>query len=148
MKYMTVDGNALFWYVMEMRLKTSLGLVIFATTYLGLAVVGCSALYYGASAGMFLAAAVMRYGIKGILLVITAILPQYILYIPAYFFLLLWCRQICRLIYFEKAARLGNKQVILIKLLQLLGIIAMIIAGCSLESYINPMILKKILKNF
>ncbi len=148
MKYMTVDGNALFWYVMGMRLKTSLGLVVLATTYLGLAVVGCSAVGYGASAGMFLAAAVMRYGLKGILLVITAIFPQYILYGPAYFFLLLWCRQICRLIYFEKGARLGNKQLILIKLLQLLGIIAVIIAGCSLESYINPIILKKILKNF
>lgn len=148
MKYMTVDGNALFWYVMGVRLKSSLGLVVFATTYLGLVVVGCAVVGYGASAGMFLAAAVMRYGLKGFLLVITAILPQYILYAPAYFFLLLWCRQICRLIYFEKGARLGNKQWILIKMLQLLGIIAVIIAGCSLESYVNPMILKKILKNF
>ena len=148
MKYMTVDGNVLFWYVMGIRLKSSLGLVIFSTTYLGLVVVGCAAVGYGASAGMFLTAAVMRYGLKGVLLVMTAIFPQYILYGPAYFLLLLWCRQICRLIYFEKGARLGNKQWILIKLLQLLGIIAVIIAGCSLESYVNPMILKKVLKNF
>ena len=148
MKYMTVDRNVLFWYVIGIRLKSLLGLVVFATTYLGLVVVGCSAVGYGTSAGMFLAAAVMRYGLKGILLVITAVFPQYILYGPAYFFLLLWCRQICRLIYFEKGAKLGNKQLILIKLMQLLGIIAVIIAGCSLESYINPIILKKILKNF
>lgn len=148
MKYMTVDGNALFWYVMGIRLKTLVGLVVLATTYLGLVAVGCAAVNYGVLAGMFLVSALMRYGVKGILLVITAIFPQYLIYGPAFFFLLIWCEQICRLIYFEKGARLGSRQFVLVKLLQLLGIIAVIITGCALESYVNPMILIKLLKNF
>ncbi len=148
MKYMTVDGNALFWYVLGIRLKPLISLVVLSTTYLGLAAVGTMAVSYGVSAGMFLAAAVMRYGIKGILLVSTAIFPQYLIYGPALFFLLVWCEQICRLIYFEKAARLGSRQLVLVKLLQLLAIIAIIIVGCVLESYVNPIFLKKNLKNF
>ncbi len=148
MKYMTVDGNDLFWYVLGTRLKPLISLVILATTYLGLAAVGAIAVSYGVSAGMFLAAAIMRYGVKGILLVITAIFPQYLIYGPALFFLLVWCEQICRLIYFEKTARLASRQLVLVKLLQLLAVIAIIIAGCVLESYVNPIILKKVLKNF
>lgn len=148
MKYMTVDGNALFWYVMGIRLKPLVSLVVLATTYLGIVAVWGTAAGYGVWTGMFLAAAVIRYGVKGILLVMTAIFPQYVIYGPAFFFLLVWCEQICRLIYFEKGIRLRSRQVVLVKLLQLVAIIAVIIAGCALESYVNPLILIKLLKKF
>lgn len=148
MKYMTVDGNALFWYVMGIRLKPLVSLVVLATTYLGIMAVWGTAAGYGVWTGMFLAAAVIRYGVKGILLVMTAIFPQYVIYGPVFFFLLVWCEQICRLIYFEKGTRLRSRQLVLVKLLQLVAIIVAIIAGCALESYVNPMIIKKLLKNF
>ena len=148
MKYMTVDRNALFWYILGIRFKNVAILAVLATTYLGLAAVCTMTISYGAAAGMFLAAAMMRYGVKGILLAVTAIFPRYLLYVPAFFFLLVWCEQICRGIYFEKGARLGSKQMLLVKLLQLLGIIAVVIIGCGLESYVNPTVLKNLLKIF
>lgn len=148
MKYMTIDGNALFWYIIGERLKNVVILAVLATTYLGLAAVCAMAVGYGAAAGMFLAAVTIRYGLKGMLLVVTAIFPQYLLYAPAFFFLMVWCEQICRGIYFEKGIRLRNKQTLLVKLLQLLGIITITIIGCTLESYVNPIIFKNLLKIF
>ncbi len=148
MKYMTVDGNALFWYVLGIRLKPLMILAVLSTTYLGLVAVCATVVGYGAAAGMFLAAAMIQYGAKGILLVITAIFPQYLIYGPAFFFLMVWCEQICRFIYFEKGAGLGSRQLVLVKLLQLFGTIAVVITGCVLESYVNPLVLKNLLKIF
>ncbi len=148
MKYMTVDNNALFWYVLCMRLKSTVVLAILSTTYLGLAAVCVAAVGWGTGAGMFLTAAFVRYGVKGIVLAITSVFPQYLLYGPACFFLMRWCEQICRAIYFEKGRQLTGKQVFLTKLLQLLGVMAVVIIGAVLESYVNPSLLKKLLKNF
>ncbi len=148
MKYMTVDGHTLFWYVLGIRVKHLLILAVLSTTYLGLAAVCSAVVGYGATAGMFLAVAMIRYGLKGVLLVITAVFPQCLLYVPGFFFLMVWCEQTCRFLYFEKGARLGNKKFLLVKLLQCLGVMVVVIVGCVLESYVNPVIFKKMLKIF
>ena len=148
MKYMTIDTKALFWHVMGTRLKDIAILAVLATTYLGLVVICVKAVWYGTAAGIFLGASVMQYGIKGILLAVTGVLPQYILYVPVLFWFLVWCEQICRGIYFQKSAFLNNRREIVIKLLQLLVIVIVVIIGCILESYVNPIMLKKLLKNF
>ena len=46
MKYMTVDCNALFYYVLRKRLLTVLILAVLSTTYLGMAVCVGAALWY------------------------------------------------------------------------------------------------------
>ncbi len=148
MKYMTIDKNALFWYVAGMRLKKVMVLAVFSTTYLGLVAVCVMTAGWGVTVGMFLSAAFLQYGAKGLLLVITSVFPQFLLYVPALFFLLKWCEQICRGIYFEKNLRLAGKNALLVKLLQLLGIVAVTITGTVLESYVNPIIVKKLLKIF
>jgi uncharacterized membrane protein SpoIIM required for sporulation len=148
MKYMTVDKNALFWYVAGMRLKKVVILAVLATTYLGLAAVCAAIIGCGVTAGMFLSAAFLQYGAKGLLLVLASVFPQFLLYVPALFFLFKWCEQICRGIYFEKNLRLAGRNALLAKLMQLLGIVAVAITGCVLESYVNPILVKKLLKIF
>ena len=148
MKYMTVDSRALMWYVLGERLKSVIIAAVLATTYLGLAFAWALAAWYGLTAGMFFALAVLRYGVKGILLAVVGMFPQYLVYIPAFYFLIRWCESVCRSIYFEKVAVLADKHILLMKLLQLLGIIAVVIIGCLLESYVNPIILNGLLKIF
>ena len=62
MKYMTVDCNALFCYVLRKRLITVLVLAVLSTTYLGLVICAGMALWYGAATGGLLAVMVLRYG--------------------------------------------------------------------------------------
>ncbi|MDR2044326.1 MAG: stage II sporulation protein M [Clostridium sp.] len=150
MKYMTVDGNALFVFVLRERLKTVGFLAVMATTYLGLLVTGGMALWYGVSAGMFLSAAVIRYGMKGVLFVVTGIFPQCLFYVPAMAALLLWCEQLCRALYSAGGAapEMAGRRAILRKLLFLLLLAGAVVLGCLLESHVNPYLLSKLLKIF
>ena len=80
MKYMTVDCNALFCYVLRKRLMTVLVLAVLSTTYLGLVICAGMALWYGAATGGLLAVMVLRYGMKGILLAAASMFPHYLIY--------------------------------------------------------------------
>lgn len=143
MKYMTVDGKALFYYVLKERMGQLVLLAVFSTTYLGLAVCGGMTFWYGICGGAFLATAVMRYGVKGILLVVVGIFPQYLVYVPAMIIMLFWCQKLYRTIYLERAELSITRQ-----LLQLLGIAAAFVLGCMLESFVNPYLFKGFLQIF
>ena len=99
MKYMTVDSNALFSYVFRERILKFLAIAVLSTTYLGLAVCVGAVAWYGMSAGAFLSALVIRYGIKGGFLALVAMFPHYLIYIPAFLALLGWCENLYRGIY-------------------------------------------------
>ena len=90
LKYMTVDSNALFCYVFRKRLIRILGLAVLSTTYLGLVACMGASLWYGFSAGAFLTTLAIRYGIKGILLAVISMFPQYLIYVPVILALLFW----------------------------------------------------------
>lgn len=149
MKYMTVDGGALFCYVLRKRLLLLLGLAILATTYLGYVVCIGTAAWYGMSAGAFAAALSLRYGIKGLVLAAVSIFPQYLCYVPAAVLLLGWCESLYRAIYSRGMSVDGGDRGFLPKKLGRLGIIAaLVILGCLAESYINPGLLTGYLKVF
>lgn len=150
MKYMSVDGKALFYYVLRERLGSVVILAVLATTYLGLFLCVGVAFWYGMAAGAFLAAAVIRYGLKGVLLAVVSIFPQYLVYIPVLFHLLLWCEMLCRGIYFQKNIHPDRGNMLLKSkyIMQLVMIVLLMIVGCVLESFINPQILSGLLKIF
>ncbi len=150
MKYMTVDSGAYFWYVLRLRMGKLLLLAVLATTYLGLAVcVGC-VFWYGMSAGAFLSAALVRYGIKGLFLGMAGVFPQYLVYVPAMYVLFLWCEDIYRGIYGRGHAALGEEMPRFVwrRALKLLLIILAFGAGCFLEGFVNPHIMGGLLKVF
>lgn len=149
MKYMTVDSSALFCYVLRKRLCGILVLSVAATTYLGMAACMGAVCWYGFSAGLMLAALMLRYGLKGLLLAVVGIFPQYLLYIPAFLFFLKWGEHLYRSIYVRSACPdAAEKGFVLKKVGQLLLVVSLLAMGCLLEGYINPHLLLGYLKIF
>lgn len=152
LRYMKVDGGTFFLYVLRERMGTVALLCIFATTYLGVIAVSIYTFGMGAMAGIVLSVASIRYGIKGILLILASVLPQYLLLVPAYMMLLVWCYRICTALYHPERnseAIYGMRRPYLLrKAAQLLVILGIILLGSALESYMNPVILSGFLKIF
>ena len=146
------DANGLFGYVLKHRLSVVCMLGLLATTMVGLPAVCGYICYMGLSAGCLLSVAVIRYGIRGLFLMIAGIFPQGLLLIPAYAALFLWAVGMNRMLYSRGTSReyYGGygKRIYLKKGMQMAGIIGAVIAGCLLESYVNPGILQFVLKIF
>ena len=148
MKYMTVDSNALFSYVFRERILKFLAIAVLSTTYLGLAVCVGAVAWYGMSAGAFLSALVIRYGIKGGFLALVAMFPHYLIYIPAFLALLGWCENLYRGIYNRSVNFSEDKAYLPKKLVKLAAIFLTVTVACFLEAYVNPYILLGYLKVF
>lgn len=149
MKYMTVDSNALFCYILRKRIGRLLGLAVLSTTYLGLAACLGITFWYGMSAGAFLTALILRYGVKGVALALAGIFPQYLVYIPCALFLLSWCETLFRGIYGRGGGPgIEDRRLLIKKAGQLAGILLAVAAGCLLEGYVNPHLFLGFLKIF
>ena len=150
LKYVDVDCEAFFYYVVKERVGRALILAVLSSTYLGIVLCAGTALGYGISIGIFLATAVLRYGLKGVLLVMVSAFPHFVLYIPMLYALLVWCEKLCRGIYFQRSFREEKGLGILreVDLLRLCVVLGIILVGCFLESFINPYLLTGFLKIF
>ena len=148
MKYMTVDSNALLCYIFRKRMGGLLVLAVLATTYLGLVVCMGASFWYGMSAGAFLTALALRYGLKGILLAVVSMFPQYLCYVPALLLLLIWCEELFRGIYMRGEFNVADRGFLLRKAGRLVAIVAIVLGGCLLEGYVNPYLLLGFLKIF
>ena len=147
---MTVDTNALFYYVFRKRILGMLTLAVLSTTYLGLASCLGGVFWYGMSAGAFVTALVLRYGIKGILLAAVCLLPQYLVYIPALLVFLKWAEGLYYGIYSRNGGAFAaeERSFLVKKSGQLIAVLCAFAIGCLLEAYINPMLLAGYLKIF
>lgn len=148
MKYMTVDSGVLFAYVLCKRCRNFFVLIIMATTYLGLVFCGGITVKYGFSIGFFISSAVYRYGIKGLLLGIVGAFPQYLCYVPAILLLIRWCEDLHRSIYFYHNITGQGKKSLPGRLGKLALILMVLIFGCVLECFVNPVLLKGFLQFF
>ena len=133
LKYMSVDGSALFCYIFRKRM---LVLILMAG-------------WYGMSSGVFLSALTTRYGIKGLVLAIVSVFPQYVFYIPAVIMMLGWSESLYHAIYSGGTGTNAADRTFVIKKLGWLGMIAgLVLLGCLMEGYVNPGILMGYLKVF
>lgn len=149
MRYMTVDSNALFCYILRKRMLFLIGMAVLATTYLGLAACMAAVLWCGMSAGIFLTALMLRYGLKGLILAMVSVFPQFLFLIPAFLLLLEWSGSLYQTIYFQ-SRNAGERErfPLAAKLGRLAGIILLLMLGCLLESYLNPALLIGYLRIF
>ena len=102
------------------------------TFYLALVIAGSALLGVGeffTIAGMILTALSLRYGIRGSFFFLAALVPQQAVLVPGYCMLLEWC--------LHKKAASG----VWISL-------AVIGIGCAVEGYVNPFILKAVMRLF
>lgn len=152
LQYLEVDKGAFFLYVVKERIGIVIVLGLLATTYVGIYAVSAFALWTGAMAGILLSVASIRYGIKGIALVMAGTMPQYLLLVPACIMLMDWCCKLSTALYHPERAydmKYGTKkQYLLRKAVQILVIAGIMIAGSIAESYINPMLLSFFVKIF
>lgn len=147
-KYAHIQSMELFFYVLEQRLPVMILLLLFAFTGWGTAAGSVFFAWQGFAAGFLMAASVIAYGIKGLLLIGTAVFPQYLIYIPlyvAYIYLALFFKGRVKESRKEESGRM--KEYALFISVSLL-ILSVYVTGIFLESYVNPYLLKKILKIF
>lgn len=142
-KSMTLDKKEYLGCVCRLRMGTVFLLLLAGTTYLAPFVCGALTLWFGMGAGALLTTSLMRYGIKGAMLLPVGCFPHFLIYIPAFYMLLRWCEQLFGYIYLRKEP--GSMGGVLIKLLLIFLAVA---AGIYLESYVAPGIFQGMLRIF
>ena len=152
LRYLTIDSTLFFGYVMKERLFMAVLICFLGTTYMGYLVISGYVLWFGMAAGVFLSAAAVRYGMKGMILVLGSMFPQYLLLVPVCIMLLAWCDQICAVLYsgnpMHEAVFGGRRQYLLYKVPKLILILVLLVIACVLESYVNPVVLTGLLRLF
>lgn len=155
MKYSEISSNAFFWYVLRERVGAVLVMALLSTTWLGMVSAYAYSAWLGVSFGMLLMAAMLRYGLKGIFLIIVGVFPQGIIYLPACFYLLKLSQEFCAIMYFPSkiSTRLrldetGKNNIMRRKAFQFLSLVVVVIIGCFLESYVNPKLVSNLLQIF
>lgn len=148
-QYTEVSPQSLFFYIIGERVPLLLLLLALTLTTLGV-VGGITMLgWQGFSVGFMLSTAIAKYGVKGMLLVLGGLFPQYICYMPVY---ILYCYLANYLRQRLSKDRMGNGSdrgyIVGAWLVAAAGLLLLFVMGIFLESYINPLILKKILKIF
>lgn len=148
-QYTEINGQNLFFYVVGERIPLLLLLLSLTLTSLGMAGGILMLSWQGFSVGFMLSAAIAKYGVKGILLVLGGVFPQYLFYFPVY---VLYCYLTVHLRQRLNRDKAGNGSergyIYGAWLIAAVGLLLIFVMGIFLESYINPVILKKILKIF
>ena len=152
LKYLEIEEGGFFGYVLSKRLKNYFLFGLLSTTYLGFVAVYMCIVWQGTLTGMIISAAVMRFGLKGILLILAGFFPHQLVLIPAGIMMICWCYQNCSYMYFPARSiwpvyRTKKGQYIR-QLFLLCWIIGVVIIGCILESYVNPILISDMVKIF
>lgn len=134
MKYQVQECRSLFFYVLKERVFVIPIIFLASTTYLATAFCYGLVIWYGAGTGAVIGVAMLRYGVKGVCMVLASALPQYLLYVPAMIVAL--------------RLSLGKRQITKRFLLQGFLLEVVVIIGCALESYVNPIWVEKFIEFF
>ena len=151
-KYLDPDTKKLLITVFMQRLGVTALLIILSTTYLGCAAAYFYQIWSGLAMGILASGSMLRYGMKGVLLIIGSLLPQQLILIPAFLMLSVKCCALCRAMYFQGISGgfsgRDKGRFLVVKGTQMIFSVILIVAGCFIEAYINPKILKFILRLF
>ena len=119
------------WYVARIRLAPLLLLGALGCTKLRKGVVAAFILWTGFSSGLLFTSAVIKMGVKGIILFLIAFVPQFLFYAAGYL-ALLWY------LYTYPQIRWNLAKTVIFLLLLLVGIL--------LECYVNPVIMQMFIR--
>jgi len=134
-KYMEYSSMDLLIYILRSRFTSLLFLWLMGLTVIGSGIVLLFGLWAGFSFGLIVTMAVLKLGIAGILLCVISMVPQYIIYFPAYAFGVL------------RIYELGQKKKVSGAYVAVLFIVGfLILIGGILESYVNPLLLKSLIE--
>ena len=125
-----VDVREYLWYLLRLRALPFLVLGGLSFTKARRAAAALFLVWAGASGGILISVAVLNMGIKGSLLCMAGLFPQFLLYIPAYLVLLWYC--------FAPSQGSWNRQ-------KTLFVLLCMAVGIILELYVNPVLVKAFL---
>ncbi len=134
-QYMEYSSLDLLGYILKSRLSILIFLWLMGLTVIGSMTVLLFSLWVGFSFGLILTMAVLKLGMAGILLCIISMMPQYLVYFPAFLFGLLRIYEMSRTKKWS-GAYAGMFGITLV----------LVLIGALLESYVNPLLLKMLLK--
>lgn len=126
-----IDTAEFLWYVAYLRLLPAMLLFALGCTKLRKGAALAYIAWTGFSCGMILVTAVMKMGVKGIILCLICLTPQIICYIAGYI-MLLW------FLFAYPSVRWNMSKTTCFALFMLTGIL--------LECYVNPVIVKMFLR--
>ena len=126
----SIDAREYIWYLLRLRAVPFLALAGLSFTKARKPAAVLFLIWTGISGGILISAAVLNMGIKGSLLCIVGLLPQFLLYIPAYVVLLWHC-------YTVPQTHWNRQKTVFVSLAMAVGII--------LEMYVNPILVKAFL---
>ena len=132
-KYAEMDsfGNAYFLYIMQIRIAPFLLLMLLAFTKIKKILMPATVMWCAFSGGTVLTIAILKMGMKGILLCIACMIPQIVCYIGAYLVLLIYCVQYPR--------NQWNQS-------KTIFVFTMMFVGILIETYLTPTIVKFFLR--
>lgn len=147
-----VESKSLFVYILLKRLKEMGLMVLLATTFVGIVCMYGYIGVLGAGTGVLLAISCLRYGVKGLMLVLAASFPQALLYLPVFLYIFHLCYLLCVKLYFPHKdywKSNNSMKVFLFKnFIYICIAVAVVIIGILIESYVNPKIFFSFIKNF
>lgn len=147
LQYVQIDSNKLFLGILQNRFQIVVLIFIMATTIIGVISAYLFAGWYGFSMGVMIAVLISRFGLKGSILFAACILPQFIFYVPAFNCLLKECRDISYTLFFPQkiSAYYGYNTIhVSQRISRILMSLGVVIIGILLESYVNPLLVTKI----
>lgn len=146
-KYASIEKEELFFYILKRRAIVIAGIWAMGFSALGVFSVWLFIGWFGFSIGTLLTASIIRFGVGGLLFSLGAILPHYFVYVPALSLLIGKVYSTCLKIYYpSKVIDYQNKKRIYLEYIATFLFISVVcIIGVLLESYVNPMIFKKVL---
>lgn len=151
MQFKSVELNtqSLFFYVFEKRMLFLIFLFV-----VGFTSIGCICSYicigwFGLCSGLLLSLAAKEQGVIGMFICFLGVMPQFIIYVPFGYLFLKKMYRISSQLHFQNTAgmleRGYKRQIILSYFLVFLLTVVLYFIGVLLESYVNPVILKKVL---
>lgn len=149
-RYAVIDSKSLFLRLLGQRMGEAILLILLSTTFLGLVAVWFYAFRYGLSLGLLLTVLLAGHGVKGLLLLTVGLLPQMLVYVPVWALLLALAERTCRRLYYLNGNEgLAGLKRMGIHLSAQAGLLLFMLAvGCWLEAYVNPYLLRMVVKIF
>lgn len=144
-----IDYSGLFRYILGENMSEYLVFWLLSITILGIPYIAFKITSFGFFTGFFISAITMRYGLKGIILVLAYIFPHGIVYLPIALISLYKGFELCKSIYHDNQSHLAAiSRLIKSYLLIILILAGGILVASFLEAYPGAYLLKKALELF
>lgn len=143
-----IDYSVLLKYVYWDIFKSFIILWMVSITSFGIPFIALCLTYMGFQGSFFITVILMKYKLKGILLILGYTFPQYLIYIPVVFISLRMCFWLNKSLRYDNLPKKGKREKTAkyLALAVLLGVV--LAAGGLAETYIGSFVLRKILNIF